>query len=198
MTGSARPDRNTGQRRQLLVLATVRLLTQDPTLDAPTALRKAMRQTGIHEHAARPSLDAIAGALSEHRRLFTGSEPDPRPLWRAALSAMDALQPFAPRLCEDIARTTIRLHLHCDAPESVALWIEEQGIPAQIRDRRIRLDRQRLVEVPTWEFTAGDWPVELWVLPEASLRQAPLITGTDQPLARLSPAALRDRLAAGH
>lgn len=194
MAGNTRHDRTTEQRRQLLVLATVRLLAQDETLDVHAALGKAMRQTGIRDPDARPSLDTLRRAFEEHRRLFATAEQDRHAFWRAALPAMEALHPFSPRLCEDGIEQMIRLHLHCDTPESVAHWIEEHQIPAQPRDRRIRLDRQRSVDVPTWEFTAGQWPVELWVLPEASLRQPPLAPGSDQPQSRASAALLRNRL----
>jgi hypothetical protein len=73
----------------------------------------------------------------------------------------------------------------------VQRFLEEHGIPAEARSRRMRLDRERVTEVPTWTFTAEDLPFELRVLPYDALRQAPLSPVDDRPMRRASLSQLR-------
>lgn len=197
MPGKQRPSRQLDRQRHLLLLAAGRLLAEDASLDAEAALRKAVRQTGILDPAARPSIDEVLAAGQSHARLFGRPSLDAQPRWQAAAEAMQALAAFDPRLCDTTAGpdAPLQLHLHTDTPESVAHWLDEQRIPASPRNRRIALDRERLREVVTWEFQAGAFAVELWILPASALRQSPLHAGSGQPIVRLSPAAVRARAA---
>lgn len=51
---------------------------------------------------------------------------------------------------------------------------EEHRIPAELRTRRLRLDRERTAEFPVWLFSAEELTFDLTVLPYDALRQAPL------------------------
>ena len=78
----------------------------------------------------------------------------------------------------------------------MARFLEEAGIPAELRSRRLRLDRMREGEFPAWMFTAQDLGFELIVLPALALRQAPLSAVDEKPMRRASATQLRQLLAA--
>ena len=95
----------------------------------------------------------------------------------------------------DDAHSPVLLHLHSDDADAVPRWLDDQGIPAQARTRRLRLDRERETEVPAWLFGAEGLGFEVLVLPLDGLRQAPLSAIDEKPMRRASAAQLRTLLA---
>ncbi|HSX65729.1 MAG TPA: hypothetical protein VLF15_13425, partial [Pseudoxanthomonas sp.] len=93
------------------------------------------------------------------------------------------------------AHSPVLLHLHCDDPEAVARFLTEHDIPAEARTRRLRLDRERVADLPVWLFSAEDLSFDLTVLPHAALRQAPLSNVDEKPMKRASAAQLTQLLA---
>ena len=59
----------------------------------------------------------------------------------------------------------------------------------------MRLDRERVADVPVWVFTAEDLAFDLTVLPLDVLRQAPLSSLDEKPMKRASAMQLRQMLA---
>ena len=53
-------------------------------------------------------------------------------------------------------------------------WLEEHRIPASARSHRLRLDHERNIDAPAWLFSAEGLEFDVTVLPQDSLRQAPL------------------------
>jgi hypothetical protein len=86
------------------------------------------------------------------------------------------------------------VHLHSDDPEAVHRFLDEQGIPAESRVRRLRLDRERSLDVPVWVFSAEELTFDLAVLPYDALRQAPLQAGARLERIGVDPAVVKELL----
>jgi hypothetical protein len=197
-------DPRTQQRRQLVAQEAARLLASGEQLDIDQARRKAAARLGVRDETALPDAAMVREALSERQRLFGGG---PAPvlgrLRDAALQAMAFLAAFDPRLAGPVLEGTaneragVLLHLHPQDPDDVAHFLHDQRIPAEAGVRRVRLDRDRSADLPSWHFTADGVAFELVVLPHASLRQPPLEPLEATPMPRASAATLRRLMDAG-
>lgn len=195
-------EARTRERRTRLAHEAARLMAEGGIRDYRQAKRKAADRLGIHDDASLPRNREIEDALREYQRLFLGQR-QPRDLRlrrEAALEAMEFLQRFEPRLVGPVldgtadARTPVSVQLFSDDADAVARFLDEAGIPAEARSRRLRLDRTREAECPLWLFAAQDLAFELTVLPSLALRQAPLSTVDEKPMKRASAAQLRQLL----
>lgn len=192
------------ERRHRLAHEAARLVAEGGVTDLLQARRKAADRLGIHDEASLPLYEEIEDALRQHQRLFSASlHPDALRLKReAALQAMSFFAEFSPRLTGAVLdgvadpNAPVSLHLHAEVPESVALFLDQHRIPAGSRVRRLRLDRQRDIDVDVWQFSADAIAFELIVLPLSCLRQAPLSHTDQRPMRRASRSRL-ERLLAG-
>lgn len=204
MSPRRQDDPRTHQRRHLVAQEAARLLASGEQVDIDQARRKAAAKLGVRDEAALPDAALIREALGEHQRLFGG-----RPalaldrLRDAALQAMAFLAAFDPRVVGPVLEGTageragVLLHLHPQDPDDVAHFLHDQRIPAEAGVRRLRLDRDRSVDLPCWHLTADGVDFELVVLPPSSLRQAPLEALEATPVRRASASALRRLMDAG-
>jgi hypothetical protein len=194
-----RPDDPRAQQRRLLVAQeAARLLASGEQVDIDRARRKAAARLGVTDEAGLPDAALVRDALGEHQRLFGRVEaPALDRLREAALQAMAFLASFDPRLAGPVLegtageRSGVLMHLHPHDPDDVARFLHDQRIPARPGTRRVRLERERSADLPCWHFTADDVDFELVVLPDWSLRQAPLEPLEATPMPRASAAALR-------
>lgn len=192
----------TRERRHRLAHEAARLMVEGGIQDFHQAKRKAAIRLGIHDDASLPRNAEIEQALREHQRLFAGSAQSDalRQRREAAVHALEFLQPFAPRLVGPVlegtadAHSPVQLHLHEDDPDAVQRFLDEHGIPAEARSRRLRWDRERVLDAPLWVFSADGVVFELLVLPCHALRQAPLSAVDEKPMRRASLARLRELL----
>ncbi len=192
-----------GERRRRLAHEAARLMAEGGIRDYQQAKRKAASRLGVHDEASLPRNQEIDEALREYQRLFLGAAHADalRGRREAAARAMEFFAAFQPRLAGPVldgtadAHAPVTLHLHADDPDAVTRFLDEHGIPAEPRDRRIRLDRHRELDATIWIFDAEDLDFELVVLPLAVLRQAPLSPLDDKPMQRASLAQLRNLLA---
>lgn len=193
----------TREHRQRLAYEAARLMAEGGIRDFRMAKRKAAQRLGIFDDASLPRNREIEDALRAYQRLFRGDrqQADLRHRREAALRALVFFAAFQPRLVGPVldgtadAHSPVVLHLHSDEPEAIPRWLDDQGIPAQARTRRLRLDREREAEVPAWLFGAEGLGFEALVLPLDGLRQAPLSAIDDRPMRRASEAQLRMLLA---
>lgn len=170
--------------------------------DAGSARRKAARALGITDRASQPDEEEIRRELRAYLDLFRPAQSDAglRRLRETALEAMQFLRRFEPRLAGSVLDgtaqmpCTIVLHLHADEAETLPRFLEESGIPAQPRFRRLRLRDEDASDCPAWTFLADGQAFELLVLPLSALRQAPL-DGKGKPLTRATAASLSAMLA---
>jgi hypothetical protein len=193
----------TRERRHRLAHEAARLMAEGGIRDYHQAKLKAATRLGIHDDASLPRNREIEDALREYQRLFTGESHAEglRARREAALRALDFFRGFSPRLVGPVldgtadAHAPVALHLHSDDADAVPRFLDEHGIPAEARARRLRLDPQRAIDAPVWLFSAEDFAFDLTVLPTQVLRQAPLSGVDERPMQRASAAQLRELLA---
>lgn len=193
----------TRERRHRLAHEAARLMAEGGIRDYHQAKLKAADRLGIHDDASLPRNREIEDALREYQRLFAGDAHASglRARREAAMRALEFFAAFDPRLVGSVldgtadANAAVALHLHAEDPEAVPRFLEEHGIPAESRSRRLRLDPQRSLDAPVWLFSAEDFTFDLTVLPPQVLRQAPLSGVDERPMPRASAAQLRALLA---
>ena len=193
----------TRERRHRLAHEAARLMAEGGIRDFHQAKLKAAARLGIHDDASLPRNREIEDALREYQRIFLG-QGQARALRQrreAAARALEFLAPFEPRLVGPVldgtadATSAVLLHAYTDDAGAVARFLDEHGIPAEPRERQLRLDRERRAELPVWVFGAEDLAFDITVLPLHALRQAPLSSVDERPMRRASLAQLRQLLA---
>ena len=193
----------TRERRHRLAHEAARLMAEGGIRDFHQAKLKAATRLGIHDDASLPRNREIEDALREYQRLFVGESHAEglRARREAGLRALEFFHGFSPRLVGPVLDGTadphapVSLHLHSDDADAVPRFLEEHGIPAEARARRLRLDPQRVLDAPVWLFSAEDLAFDLTVLPLQVLRQAPLSGVDEKPMPRASASQLRELLA---
>ena len=196
-------ETRTFERRTRLAQEAARLMAEGGIRDFHQAKLKAAARLGIHDDASLPRNREIEDALREYQRIFLG-QGQARALRQrreAAARALEFLAPFEPRLVGPVldgtadATSAVLLHAYTDDADAVARFLDEHGIPAEPRERQLRLDRERRAELPVWVFGAEDLAFDITVLPLHALRQAPLSSVDERPMRRASLAQLRQLLA---
>ncbi|HET6397479.1 MAG TPA: hypothetical protein VFF91_11630 [Pseudoxanthomonas sp.] len=196
-------ETRTRERRRRLAHEAARLMAESGIRDYHQAKLKAADRLGIHDDASLPRNREIEEALREYQRIFLGPAQAGavRRRREAALRALEFFAPFQPRLVGPVlegtadASSPVLLQLFADDAEAVARFLDEHGIPAESRTRRLRLDRERSGDFPVWLFAAEELAFDLTVLPLDALRQAPLSALDERPMRRASLAQLRQLLA---
>ena len=193
----------TRERRQRLAHEAARLMVEGGMRDYHQAKLKAARRLGIHDDASLPRNSEVEEALRQYQRLFAGDAHHAAVAVRrqAALHALEFFAAFHPRLVGPVlegtadANSPVQLHLHSDDADAIARFLDEHRIPAELRDRRIRLDRERELQVCAWVFGADDLVIDATVLPYDAVRQAPLSAVDERPMKRASITQVRELVA---
>jgi hypothetical protein len=196
-------ETRTRERRHRLANEAARLMAESGIRDFHQAKLKAADRLGIHDDASLPRNREIEDALREYQRLFLGDAhaADLRTRREAALRALEFFAAFDARLVGPVldgtadAHSAVMLQLYTDDSDAVPRFLEDAGIPAESRSRRLRLDRLREGDFPVWLFNAEDLAFDLTVLPADALRQAPLSGIDEKPMKRASATQLRQLLA---
>jgi hypothetical protein len=191
------------QLRRRVALEAARLISEHGMRDYRQAKLKAAQRLGLNDEQQLPRNREIEDALREHQRLFqSDSQPQAlRARREAAAEAMRFLKRYDPRLVGPVLEGTadehsaVCLHVFCDAPEEVALFLRERGIRFEQRSRTLRSDRQRSIDCPALLFAAEGIAIDLTVFPREALRQPPLDRIDERPMRRASLATLEAMLA---
>ncbi len=200
--GKPAPDHLRRERRHRVAVEAARLMAQGAAADFHQAKRKAADRLGWVDEQFLPGNAEIEQQLREYQRLFQ-ADVQPAALRErrdAAVGAMRFLSRFQPRLVGPVLEGTadtaspISLQLFTDSADDVTFFLTESGIPADLSAQRLRLDREREQDFPSWRFTADGLPFELVVLPTLLLRQAPLGPVDGKPMHRASLTALQELL----
>ena len=198
-----RAETRTREQRHRLAHEAARLMAESGIRDYHQAKLKAAQRLGIHDDASLPRNHEIEAALREYQRLFQGEDQASalRTRRQSALGALEFFAGFEPRLVGPVlegtadANSPVQLHLYADDPDAVTRYLDEHGVPAEARTRRLRLDRNRSEDVPVWVFSVDGVGYDLTVLPRLALRQAPLSGIDERPMQRASLAQLRQMVA---
>jgi len=181
--------------RQALAQEAARIMAEHGVRDYRAAKRKAAERLGVADGAAAlPKNIEIEAALAQYQRLF-GAAAHVESLHAqrlAALSAMQYLEEFEPRLVGSVLSGTatehsdVQLHLFADCAESVTIKLMDRGIPHEVTEKRVRMDSERVRAYPGVRFQLGDQSIEATVFPTDGIRQAPVSPVDGRPMKRAS------------
>ena len=178
--------------RTMLAQEAARIIVEQGVEDYRAAKIKAAERLGLTTRGALPGNSEIEQALSRHLRLFHGdSHTDLLLRLRcAALSAMELLSPFRPRLVGPVltgtagAHSAVNLHVFCDNVEQVADRLQLSQISCQLYERRLKSRRGMAESYTGYRFVHQDAPIEATVFPFDGIRQAPISPVDGKPMRR--------------
>ena len=179
----------------MLAQEAARLIVDQGIRDYRVAKTKAADRLGMGKRGSLPGNSEIEQAVNEHLLLFGGeSHADHlRAMREAAVSAMQLLEEFTPRLIGPVLsgiadeNSAINLHVFADSPEAVATFLADRHIPYRLYERRLKSRRGRNVSPDTYagfEFEHGGEPIEATVFPIDGIRQAPISPIDGKPTKR--------------
>lgn len=160
--------------RQLVADETARLLYEEGYRDYRVAKQKAAQRLGADNQAKnQPSNEEIAQALQDYVQLLDPVEHQTNlKLHREiALEAMEFLQPFQPYLTGSALEGTsgplsaVTLHLSANRAEDVIFHLEEQNIPFQIQERKVKAGKKQEF-FPLLRLYVDNVEVELMIFPD--------------------------------
>lgn len=178
--------------RKEIALEAAKLVANDGLEDYLQAKKKAASQLGIHDNRMLPSNSEIETALVEYQSLFKNKQ-QPKKLLEMrniAFRAMLLFKDYNPRLTGSVLHGTadqyseITLHIFCDTSETIGLFLENEGIPATLCERRLQLTKNNPVYFSTFKFLAGEFNIVIIVLPCSSIKMAPIDPVTGKPMNR--------------
>ncbi len=186
----------------MLAQEAARIIVEQGIQDYRIAKAKAAERFGMTERGSLPRNSEIEHALSEHLKLF-GRESHLdllRVLRAAALSAMEMLAPFKPRLVGPVlhgtaaANSAVNLHVFSDSAELVAQTLQDCAVQYRIYDRRIKSRRDQAETFSGFRFTHDDLSIEATVFPIDGMRQAPISPVNGKPMQRADKQAVLELL----
>lgn len=197
-----RRNNGTERTRQVLAQEAARIIVNHGVRDYRVAKQKAAERLGVSARGALPGNPEIEAAVAEHLQLFGGDDhADRLRLMRvAALSAMELLADFSPRLVGPVLAGTadenssVNLHVFSDSPEAVALELEQIGISYRPYERRLKSRRNQVETYSGFEFHHNHSQIQATVFPVDGIRQAPMSPVTGKPMKRVDAAAVQEML----
>ena len=195
----ARRQTNDSERaRQVLAQEAARIIVEQGIQDYRVAKIKAAERLGMSERGSLPGNAEIEKAVSEHLALF-GRESHVDLLLilrRAALSAMEMLAPFTPRLVGPVLHGTastnspVNLHVFADNAEVVAVRLQESRVQYRPFERRLKSRRDRVDTFAAFRFIQDEAAIEATVFPIDGVRQAPISPVNGKPMRRADRGAI--------
>jgi len=184
----------------MLAQEAARIIVDQGIRDYRAAKIKAAERLGLNTHGSLPRNSEIELAVSEHLQLF-GRESHAdflRAMRKTALSAMELLSPFEPRLIGPVINGTadenssVNLHVFSDSPESVAMRLADLDYNYKPYERRLKCDRAAPPAMfAGFQFTHQSASVEATVFPIDGIRQAPISPIDGKPMKRADTKAIR-------
>ena len=184
--------------RKVLAQEAARIIVEQGIEDYRVAKIKAAERLGMTARGSLPGNPEIEHAVSEYLKLF-GRESHLdllRVLRRAALSAMELLAPFTPRLVGPVlhgtaaANSAVNLHVFSDSAELVAVRLQESSVQYRPYDRRLKSRRDRTETFSGFRFTHDNSSIEATVFPLKGMRQAPISPVNGKPMQRADSQAV--------
>jgi len=185
--------------RQVLAQEAARIIVDHGIRDYRIAKQKAAERLGVGTRGFLPGNAEVESAVAEYLQLFGGeSHTDLLRLMRtAALSAMELLAEFSPRLVGPVLAGTadensaVNLHLFTDSPEMVAMEIGDMGIAFRPYERRLKSRRGQVEMYPGFEFSHRNERIQATVFPVDGIRQAPISPIDGKPMRRVDSEAVQ-------
>ena len=183
---------NNDRARRMLAQEAARIIVEQGIQDFRVAKTKAAERLGLKDRGSLPGNSEIEAAVGEHLELF-GRESHfdlLQMLRRAALSAMELLSPFSPRLVGPVlngtaaAHSSVNLHVFADTPELIAMKLDEWSMPYSAYERRLKSRRNQSETYAGYRFHFGDARIEATIFPIDGMRQAPISPVNGKPMKR--------------
>lgn len=185
---------DTERERQVLAQEAARIIVDHGVRDYRVAKQKAAERLGVGSRGSLPGNAEIEAAVVDHLQIFGGESHEAllRLMRTAALSAMELLTDFSPRLVGPVLLGTadensaVNLHLFTDSAEMVAMEIGDMGIQFRPYERRLRSRRGQVEMYPGFEFSHCNETIQATVFPIDGIRQAPMSPINGKPMTRAS------------
>ncbi len=190
------------RERQVVAQEAARIIVTQGIRDYRVAKRKAAERLGMNSRGALPGNAEIEAAVADHHQIFNGEDhADLLRLMRtAALSAMELLNKFSPRLVGPALAGTadensaVNLHVFTDSPEMVAMEIGDRGIHFRSYERRLKTRQGQVELFAGFEFNHQHELIQATVFPIDGIRQAPLSPIDGKPMTRADNDAVQELL----
>ena len=194
-----RSSQGKDRARQVLAQEAARIIVEQGIDDFRVAKIKAAERLGLSARGSLPGNSEIEHAVGMHLKLF-GRESHRSLLTamrRAALSAMEILAAFSPRLVGPVlngtaaANSPVNLHVFSDTPELVALTLDENRLQYRSFERRLKSRRDQAESFAGYRFLHQDSSIEATVFPVDGMRQAPISPVDGRPMKRADSKAVQ-------
>ena len=197
-----RRNNESERARQVLAQEAARIIVDHGIRDYRVAKQKAAERLGVGTRGSLPGNAEVESAVAEYLQLFGGdSHTDLLRLMRtAALSAMELLAEFSPRLVGPVLvgtadeNSAVNLHLFTDSPEMVAMEIGDMGISFRSYERRLKSRRGQVEMYPGFEFSHRSETIQATIFPVDGIRQAPMSPIDGKPMRRIDSDSLQSLL----
>jgi len=179
-----------------------RIIVNQGVRDYRAAKIKAADRLGLNTRGSLPGNPEIERAIEEHHQLF-GRESHSellRAMREAALSAMQLLATFTPRLVGPVLAGTadensaVNLHVFTDSPEAIAMQLNDMNIQYHAYERRLKSRQNQSSAFPGFEFQHAAAHIQATVFPVDGIRQAPLSPIDGRPMDRADTNRVMDLL----
>lgn len=196
-------DTNGNERaRQMIAQEAARIIVNQGVRDYRAAKIKAADRLGLNTRGSLPGNPEIERAIEEHHQLFGGESHGEflRTMREAAVSAMQLLESFSPRLVGPVLvgtadeNSAVNLHVFTDSPEAVAMQLSDLEIQYHPYERRLKSRVNQSSAYPGFEFQHEAAHVQATVFPVDGIRQAPLSPIDGRPMDRADENRVRELL----
>lgn len=169
-----------------------KLVAREGLEDFLLAKKKAAQQLKVNNKRLLPSNSEVEVALIEYQSLFN-NEKHQQTVFEArkvAYKAMFLLEEYSPLLVGSVLSGTanenseIIIHVFSDSPEIISLYLEKNGIPILLCERRLKIDKKNHEYFTAFTFIAGKINIVLVVLPHSFQKNAPIDPITQRPMKR--------------
>jgi len=186
----------------MLAQEAARIIVEQGIEDYRLAKKKAAERLGMSTRGSLPGNSEIEHAVSEHLKIF-GRESHLdllRVLREAALSAMELLAQFTPRLVGPVLHGTaavnsaVNLHVFSDSAELVAKKLQDNSVQYRLYERRLKSRRDCAETFSGYRFMHDNSSIEATVFPVDGMRQAPISPVNGKPMLRADRNAVLELL----
>jgi hypothetical protein len=188
--------------RQVVAQEAARIIVTQGVRDYRLAKQKAAERLGAIGRGSLPGNAEIEAAVADHLQIFNGEvHQDLLRLMRtAALSAMELLSNFSPRLVGPVLAGTadeyssVNLHAFADSPEMLAMEIGDMGIQFRSYERRLKTRHGQVEMFAGFEFNHQNEMIQATVFPIDGIRQAPMSPIDGKPMKRADKNTVQELL----
>jgi len=178
--------------RARIAIEAARLMTEQAISDYHLAKTKAAQNLGLTDKRDLPANHEIEQAVRDYQLIFhADTQPQAlKKLRQAALDAMTFFSDFQPRLVGDVLsgianqHSRVMLHLFADYPEQVSIFLMENDIPCQEKNKRMRYKAEQYHTYPQFCFIADNVEIELTVFNLKEIKMAPGSAIDGKPMQR--------------